>query len=305
MINFMKYRYLYFVFSLCFLLPGFISLALFGVRPSIDFTGGSLLEVSVVKNQKNVALNKDSLQKVLGDSYEIVSLQPTGTSQFILRGKPTTNDQKIVVLARLSDGIGQVKEQRFETVGPVLGKELLTKTLVAGALVAAIIIIYIWSQFHSLKYGVAAVLAMCHDAFIVIGAFSVLGKFFGIEVDVLFVTALLTILSFSVHDTIIVFDRIRETVKKHPSVPFVEVVNSAVLQTLGRSINNSMTIIIMLSTLVLLGGETIRWFASALLIGAITGTYSSTFTAAPLLVVWDEMAAKLKKMKAKKPPKKR
>ena len=135
---------------------------------------------------------------------------------------------------------------------------------------------------------------MVHDGLILISVFSVLGKLLNVQVDVLFVTALLTVLSFSVHDTIIVFDRIREMSRKHPRVPFKELVNGAILQTLGRSINNSMTVIIMLSALVLLGGETIRWFAVALLVGAITGTYSSTFTAAPILVVWDEVAAKLK-----------
>jgi preprotein translocase subunit SecF len=158
----------------------------------------------------------------------------------------------------------------------------------------------VWWQFNDLKYGVAAVLAMFHDALILLGAFSILGKLYNVEVDILFVTALLTILSFSIHDTIIVFDRVRETVRKHPGVSFVEIVNSAVLQTLGRSINNSLTVIIMLTALVLLGGETIHWFAVALLIGAITGTYSSTFTAAPILVIWDELKKNSKQQKIEK-----
>lgn len=127
---------------------------------------------------------------------------------------------------------------------------------------------------------------MFHDSIVLIGLFSLFGRFFGTEVDVLFVTALLTTLSFSVHDTIVVFDRIRENRKKHPTADFTTLVDASVLETLSRSINNSMTIIIMLLVLVLLGGETIRWFAVALLIGAVTGTYSSTFTAAPLVVEW-------------------
>ncbi len=297
--NFMRFRYLYFVFSLCFLLPGFMCLALFGLKPSIDFTGGSMLEIKIEKNTQQNSLSQSDLQKVVGPSYELVSVQHNASDQVTLRGKPITNEQKNTIMANLQKGIGQVKELQFQTVGPLLGRELLQKTLVAGAVVVMIIILYIWNQFHDLKYGVAAVLAMCHDAGIVISVFAVLGKIWNVEVDVLFVTALLTILSFSVHDTIIVFDRVRETVKKHSNVPFVDIVNSAVLQTLGRSINNSMTIIIMLSTLVLLGGETIRWFAVALLVGAITGTYSSTFTAAPLLLLWDDVRAWLKKRNRK------
>lgn len=295
--NFMKYRYFYFLFSLCFLLPGFISLAVFGLKPSIDFTGGSLLEFSVPQSKEEALVTQQSVKQILGKDYSVISVQQDAANQYILRSQPMSDVQKNQVVASLQKKLGDVKELRFETVGPTLGKELLQKTLVAGVIVILIIVTYVWSQFHSLKFGVAAVVAMMHDACIVIGAFSILGKLFNVEVDVLFVTALLTILSFSVHDTIIVFDRIRETSRKHPSVPFVDVVNSAVLQTLGRSINNSMTIIIMLSALVLLGGPTIRWFAVALLIGAITGTYSSTFTAAPILLVWDEMKVKVEQSK--------
>ncbi len=298
--NFMKWRYLYFVFSLCFLLPGIFSLLRFGLKPSIDFTGGSLLEIKVVQKNPSVELKQEKLQSIVGKDYEIATVQQSGSDQVILRGKPISNEQKNVVLVKLQPAFVKVTEQRFETVGPILGQELVQKTLTAGLIVIVIIIGYVWHQFHDLKYGVAAVVAMLHDAFILIGAFSILGKLYNVEVDVLFVTALLTILSFSVHDTIIVFDRIRETVKLHPRTPYIDVINAAVLQTLGRSINNSMTIIIMLLTLVLLGGQTVHWFAVALLIGAVTGTYSSTFTAAPMLLVWDEVAAKWRERKRQK-----
>jgi preprotein translocase subunit SecF len=297
MINFMKYRYLYFLFSLLFILPGLISLFLFGLKPSIDFTGGSLLEIQVVQNITHVEINQSTVQQMVGNEYELSAVQSAGTDHFILRGKPLANEQKIQVMASLEKGIGQIVEDRFETVGPTLGAELVAKTLAAGLLAAVIIILYIWNQFRNLKFGVAAVLAMLHDGIILIGSFSILGRLFNVEVDVLFVTALLTVLSFSIHDTIVVFDRIREMSRKHPRIPLTEIVNGAILQTLGRSINNSMTVIIMLSALVLLGGQTIRWFAVALLIGAITGTYSSTFTAAPILVVWDEISTKLKQRK--------
>jgi preprotein translocase subunit SecF len=152
--------------------------------------------------------------------------------------------------------------------------------------------LYLTFQFKELRFGISAVLAMVHDSLILISAFSWLGFLMGVEVDVLFVTAVMTTLSFSVHDTIVVFDRIRELRRNNPRVEFETLVNTAVLQTLARSLNNSMTIIIMLLALVLLGGDTIRWFAVALLIGAITGTYSSTFTAVPLLLVWEEFKTK-------------
>lgn len=299
--NFMKYRYFYFILSLLFIIPGLISLAMYRVQLSIDFTGGSLLEVKE-GGPGAASFNQSDFQKAVGTTYKIDSLQHSSANQYILRGQPISNEQKDQLIKVLTSKLAPTTEVSFETVGPILGAELIQKTVIAGLLVTAIIILYIWRQFKSLKYGVTAVVAMLHDGLILLGAFSILGKVASVEVDVLFVTAFLTILSFSVHDTIIVFDRIRENVRKHPSANYQEVIDASILETLGRSINNSMTIIIMLLALVLLGGQTIHWFAVALLIGAVTGTYSSTFTAAPLLVVWDEVAAMFKK-RAKRGPK--
>ncbi|HEX7018262.1 MAG TPA: protein translocase subunit SecF, partial [Patescibacteria group bacterium] len=263
------------------------SLARFGLRPAIDFTGGSLLEIEIVAAE--TPLTTTDVEQVKPADVEVESIQNSGVNQFILRTKEIDNQTKDQVVADLSHELGRIEVLRFETVGPTLGRELLLKTLVAVAIVASIIAIYVWRQFSELKYGMAAILAMLHDSLILLGAFSILGVVYGIEVDVLFVTALLTTLSFSVHDTIVVFDRIRELTRTHRSLPFADLVNIAVLQTLSRSINNSMTIIIMLLSLFLLGGETIRWFALALLIGSVTGTYSSTFIAAPLLLLWDDL----------------
>ncbi len=296
--NFMKYRYLYFILSLCFIVPGLISLAVFKVKPAIDFTGGTLLEVKE-GGDKSTSFNQSDFQNALGNTYHLVSTQHSTPNQYIFRGEPISNEEKDKVIGVLNNKLAPTQEVRFETVGPVLGRELIQKTIIAGLLVSAVIILYIWRQFKSLKYGVAAVVAMLHDAIILIGAFSILGKVANVEVDVLFVTALLTILSFSVHDTIIVFDRIRENVRRHPRATYSQVIDASILETLGRSINNSMTIIIMLLALAFLGGQTIHWFSIALLIGAVTGTYSSTFTAAPLLVVWDEVAKKLRDRKRK------
>jgi preprotein translocase subunit SecF len=297
--NFMKYRYLYFGISLIVLIPGILSLLLFGLKPSIDFTGGSLLEFAVQQKEKTTEFSLDTVQKMVGSEYQINSVQRSGANQVIVRGKPITNAQKEAALQKLYL-VSPIQEVRFETVGPVLGKELLEKTFVAAGVVATFILLYVWKQFYSAKYGLAAILAMFHDSLILLGSFSLLGKFMNVEVDVLFVTALLTTLSFSVHDTIVVFDRIRELSKKHHNVPYIELLNAAVLETMSRSINNSMTIIMMLLALVLLGGATIHWFALALLIGAITGTYSSTFTAVPLLLVWDQGTKWWKSRKRKK-----
>ena len=291
--NVMKYKYLFFGISLFFLIPGLISLVLWGLRPSVDFTGGSLIEIQLQDPQTT-----DYTQETSGVDpalYQFESVQKSGDNQYIIRGTELGNDQKDLVLSSLDENWGKVTLLRFESVGPILGKELLMKTMVALAIVSAMITFYVWWKFDELKYGVSAVLAMFHDSLILLGSFSLLGHFFRVEVDVLFVTALLTTLSFSVHDTIVVYDRIREKLKKVHGVTFTDVVNAAVLETMGRSLNNSITIIVMLLALVLLGGSTIRWFATALLIGSITGTYSSTFTAAPLLLLWDEVASKRKR----------
>jgi len=282
--NLMKFKKIYFLISLTFLIPGLISLLLFGLKPAIDFTGGSLLELHFL-NSDNVNLKENNFEDILAQYYEASVVQKSGENKVLIKGKEINNQAKDELIANLSKDYGQLEVLRFETVGPILGAELLKKTLVAIFLVASIITFYVWKQFDELKYGVCAVLAMLHDSFILIGAFSLLGYFFNVEVDVLFVTALLTTLSFSIHDTIVVYDRIRELKRKHPRSNLEEIANVAVLETLSRSINNSMTIIIMLLSLAVLGGDTIRWFVIALLIGAITGTYSSTFTAVPLLLV--------------------
>ena len=328
--NIMKYRNIFFVISLLFLIPSSISLLVFGFKPSIDFVGGSLLEIQlsvVTENQAQEQIEvedttvvtleepelatptamtatkyptQDELQNLLSQVYEVSSVQEKEMGRYLIEGADIGNDTKVQALEQLSAQYSSVSELRFESVGPTLSKELLQKTITALFLVAGIITIYVWKQFDELKYGVCAILAMFHDSIILLGSFSLLGYFYGIQVDVLFVTALLTTLSFSIHDTIVVYDRIRELRKKNRRISYYQLVNMAVIETLSRSINNSVTIILMLAALALLGGDSIRWFAVALLIGAITGTYSSTFTAAPLLLLWDDIANKRTQKKSKK-----
>lgn len=293
--NLMRYKNFYFAISLVFLLPGLFSLMVFGLRPSIDFTGGTVLELEFTEAPENLVFaTNEGFQEFLTASYDYSVLQSAGDSGVVIKGKEIDNQKKDQLIEVLEQNYGQLELLRFETVGPALGSELLSKTFIALLIVAASITIYVWRQFDELKYGVCAILAMLHDSLILLGIFSLLGHFFELEVDLLFVTALLTTMSFSVHDTIVVYDRIRELKRKNPRASFSEIANAAVLETLSRSINNSMTIIIMLLSLVILGGESIRLFAAALLIGAITGTYSSTFTAVPLLLSWDRVFEKKK-----------
>lgn len=274
--NFMHYRKLFFAISLSVLLPGLLSLMLFGLKPAIDFTGGAVLELAVLESSEALAAD-------LAELHDFASVELSDDT-LLLTATQMDNQAKDALMMELAARGQLVEEVRFETVGPVLGRELIQKTILAVILVAGVITFYVWRQFSELKYGICAILAMLHDSLILLGIFSLLGYLWGIEVDLLFVTALLTTMSFSIHDTIVVYDRLRELKRKNTQVPFEQLANAAVVETLSRSLNNSITIIVMLLSLVVLGGDSIRYFALALLIGAVVGTYSSTFTAVPLLV---------------------
>ncbi len=289
----MKYKLLYFLLSLLFIIPSAYFLIRFGLKPSVDFTGGTLLELQL-QTQDNQPISLEQFRQTIGEIVSTDSIQQTETNTFLIKAQSLDQSTSIKVQNFLTDNLAPVTEKRFETIGPTLGKELIKKTLFGVLIAGSFILLYVASRFKDKKYGVCAILAMFHDTFIVIGVFSFLGAYYHIEVDALFVTAVLTILSFSVHDTIVVYDRIRESLKHHPKLGFTGVVNKAVTETLARSINNSLTIFFMLLALYLLGGQTIKWFVFALLIGTISGTYSSTFTAAPLLVLWEDLKKKRK-----------
>ena len=290
----MQYRGFYFGLSLLIIVPGIAAMGLWGFKPAIDFTGGSLVEVTITPlpdKTVNETTVREAVEKM---QVKLSSVQLLSEGAVLVKMEPIDQAKLERIKQTWRENLGEVEERRFETVGPTLGKELLMKTVTAIALAAGLILLYIAYRFRSMKFGICAVTAMLHDTLVLLGSFSLLGHFYSVEVDTLFVTALLTILSFSVHDTIVVYDRIRETKKLNPKLGFEDVVNQAVTTTLSRSINNSMTIIFMLLALFLLGGATIRWFVLALLIGTVSGTYSSTFTAAPLLVVWEKVAHKTK-----------
>lgn len=294
----MKHKWLYFLVSLLVIVPGLVSLVFFGLKPSIDFTGGTIWEIQVISD-KSEGISGE-IQKVFEEKGFSAEVQSSGERRFLIKTIPLDISQRQIFAASLGEKLGDFTEVRFETVGPRLGKELLLKALLAVALAIITLLFYIAYRFRNIKFGAAAILAVLHDSLVVFGVFSLLGYFFGVEVDTLFVTAVLTTLSFSVHDTIVVFDRIREIQRKTEAVELEPVINQAVAETLVRSLNNSLTIIFMLTALFILGGETLRWFVFALLVGTITGTYSSTFTAAPLLLLLPRVPAVLNLVRGKK-----
>ena len=296
MINFVKLKYLFILISLLYLVPGVVSLALFGLKPSIDFTGGTVWELKLKRN--NELLSRDAVVSFLGsEGIQFSSVQASSQDQFLLKMKPLEDNEKTELYAKLKKGFSTVEEIRFETLGPTIGREVLFKALVALVLGFIFIFVYITYQFKDLLFGTAAIIATLHDTLILLGSASLFGYFFGMEVDTLFVTAILTALSFSVHDTVVVYDRIRESIRHYPGADLSVLVNKASNETLVRSLNNSLTVLFMLGALVLLGGESLKWFSIMLFIGTVTGTYSSVCTAAPLLVVWQEILNKRGKWK--------
>ncbi len=293
----MRLKWLYFLLSALVIVPGVISLLLWGLKPSIDFTGGTLLELQFNKTiqSQQLAVIGEAIKE---NNLEVASIQLSGENRVLLKSKPIDRGAVSSIIGAIAVKMEEKPvELRFDTIGPILGKELIKKTIAGVLLASGFILLYVWRQFKDPMFGVSAILAMFHDSLVLLGIFSLLGHFAGVEIDTLYVTAVLTILSFSVHDTVVVYDRIRESQKRYPQIPFADLVNKAVTETLSRSINNSMTIIFMLVALYLLGGSTTKWFVFALLIGTISGTYSSTFTAAPLLVVWQELRGARKKGK--------
>jgi preprotein translocase subunit SecF len=289
--NFLKHKWLFFAISAAILVPGIFSLFRWGLQPSIDFAGGSLLEY-----EAEAEIKIEKVKNILKENeYPFKSLERSSEKSFLIRGEVVDREKVGVVKKSLEESLETaLSEVRFETVGPILGKELLVKTSVAIVLASVAILAYVGWRFKDKKFGVFAILAMFHDSLVLLGSFSLLGHFAGVEVGVLFVTAVLTVLSLSVHDTVVVFDRIREGQKLFPRASLEELANKAITETLVRSLNNSFTIIFMLLALLLMGGTTIRWFIAALLIGTISGTYSSTFLTGPLLVVWENLRLKKK-----------
>ncbi len=298
----MKYKHYFFI------LPGLLSvlalaaLLLWGLKPGIDLVGGSFMEVTYT-NERPAADRVHDAAAAAG--IPDARVQPTGNNGFILRQKDLSNDDHQKLLQSLGT-LGTVTETQFNSVGPTIGTELLQKAWIAIALVVVSIIIFIAFAFRgvskpvaSWKYGVVAIITLLHDILIPTGLFALLGFTHGAEVDSLFIVALLTILGISINDTIVVFDRIRENLRKnedkHKHEEFGMVVSKSIKQTLTRSLNTSLTVLIVLAALWFMGPASTRDFALTLIIGMIAGTYSSIFLASPLLVVWNDFSGRGKK----------
>lgn len=291
-----NYRKVFYTISSILVIASFVSLAVWGVKPGIDFTGGTLIEVAYPDGRPDQA----TIAKELAAIDSSASIRQTGTDGYLVRMKPISQEEKAQVFAALSDTTSTAVEKNFSSIGPVLGTEALRKSLVSIVLVILAIVLFITFAFRkvsepvsSWKYGLTAIIALVHDVIIPTGVFSVLGHFAGYEVDTLFVTALLVVLGFSVHDTIVVFDRVRENLRHASSnKSFKDVVGESISQTFTRSINTSMTTLIALVVLYIFGGSTTEHFSLALIIGIAAGTYSSVFIGSPLLVTLANLGKK-------------
>lgn len=295
--NIIGKKYWYFLISLIIIIPGIVSLMLYGLNLSIEFTGGSRLTLSFPKevSQKEVSKVRNVFSE---NKIKIQSVEKSGKLIYV-RSQSLSEKQDLLIVNEIKTKLGDFKQEQYETVGPTIGSEIALNAVKALAIASLLIVLYITWSFRkvpkptsSLRFGISAIIALIHDVLVLLGVFSILGHFYSVEIDSLFVTAILTVIGFSVHDTIVVFDRIRENLKRFGGDNFPKVVNDSILQTLDRSLNTSITVVLVLLALLLFGGESIRWFVIALLIGVVSGTYSSIFNAAPLLVLWQEIIEK-------------
>lgn len=294
--DFIALRKIWYTASGALVLMSGIALVVWGLPLGIDFTGGSLMELEfsgTVPSQEVVRGHLVTFE--LGE----VQIQQTGERGMLLRMRDVDEETHQQVLGAIRDGDSNLVEKRFVSVGPIIGSELKRKAVWALVLVLGMIIAYIAAAFRhvshpisSWKYGVVAIIALIHDVAIPTGLFVYLGQFYGVEINALFISALLTILGFSVHDTIVVFDRVRENLRKRVGTDFEQIVNISIHETITRSINTSLTLLFVLLTLFFLGGESTKYFSLALIVGTIVGVYSSIFIASPLLVTWQKWSSK-------------
>ena len=304
MIDFVGKRYLYFLISALIILPGVVSLLLpGGLKPGIDFSSGSIMTIRFEQPVDQSTLREEFA--ALGHPEAIV--QRTGgehSPTFLVRTLPLKGEQKdasgqvVEVSERqkvadvLKEKLGNLEVLSFDSVSPIIAAEIVRNAAIAVAAASVGILLYIAYAFrrvrNSFRWGTCAVIALVHDSLVVLGAFSILGRIFHIELDSMFITAVLTVIGFSVHDTIVVFDRIRENIPKRRGEPFEVVVNRSLLETLHRSLATQLNAIFVLIAVLLFGGATMKQFVTVLLIGLLSGTYSSIFNAVPLLVVWEK-----------------
>jgi preprotein translocase subunit SecF len=306
--NIIKKRSLWLGISFAIFAAAVAAMFMWNFKLGIDFTGGTLLEANFKNERPSVTEVQDKfVANKVGDLGSLV-IQPIGEKGIALRFQDSSEVKHRAVLKALNElalskskdkkATDLVEEVRFDAVGPSIGQELKSKAVSATFWVFLVIVLYISYSFRrvskpvaSWKYGLAAIISLSHDAIITLGVFAYLGHYYNIEINTAFVAAILTVIGYSVHDTIVVFDRIRENLPKSHS-DFEGTVNMSLNQTLGRSISTSFTVILTLLSIIFFGGESIRTFALALTIGIGVGTYSSIFVASPLLVVWERWGKK-------------
>lgn len=296
MIRIIKKSKIWFIFSGILVVSSVVLLIIFGLNLGIDFKGGSLMEIKF--NQQSP--NKPEIDNLIGKTgISDYKVQPAQDGSFIIRMETLDEEkhQKLIdeFEKKYSNIAGNFEELRFESIGPTIGQELKSKALYAIALVLICIVLYIAYTFRkvstkipSWKFGICAIIALIHDIVILVGVFVILGKFFNVQLDSLFVIALLTVLGYSINDTIVVFDRIRFNLLRLENKRLDQVIDLSINQTLTRSLNTSITTLLVLVALYLFGGATIQWFVLALIVGIIAGTYSSIFIASTILAAWEK-----------------
>jgi preprotein translocase subunit SecF len=288
-------RYWYFLVSLLIILPGTFYLAVFRLHPGIEFDSGTSMTLTFERPPEQAALRSAMGDIGYGDSI----IQHSGDNAYLIRTRALTEAQpgadqsgeRDKILNALRERFGAVTLSDYYTVSPIIANEIVQKSALAVVVASVFILVYITWAFRRVpkpfRYGTCAIIALLHDVLVVLGIFAILGHHFNVEIDSLFITAVLTVIGFSVHDTIVVFDRIRENLRRGSFERFEDVVNHSLNQTLARSLNTSLTVVFTLTALLLFGGGTIHNFVLTLLIGIISGTFSSIFNASMLLVVWE------------------
>ncbi len=302
--NIVGRRKLWFTISILLIVPGTIALFVWGLKPGIDFTGGQEIEVAGQITQSGL---HDIVAQI---GVKEITVTTSGSDRLLVRYSDKDLAPELGDAQQIRQNINVLLKQKgltetsFSSVGPSVSEDITRRALFGVALASIAILLYVAFAFRNTpppvspwSFGATAIIALLHDALFVLGIFAILGHFFGVQIDSLFVTAILTVIGFSVHDTIVVYDRIRENLRRL-NRPFEEIVNISINETLARSLNTSITVVIVLLAFYLFGGESIKYFILALLIGIISGTYSSIFNASPLLVVYNNW--KIKKAKAKR-----
>ena len=305
-VRFTKYSTIYYIVSGILVLATIVCMAVFGLKFGIEFAGGSSMQVEFSLADGGQRPPNDAIQNALAQfNLGQITIQPTGADGAILQfiGVDEATHQQI--LAKLNE-LTTTSEKSFQYVGPSVGQELRNKTELAIFLALLAITLYIAFAFrkvsrpvNSWKYGIASLIALFHDILIPLGMFSVLGKMYNVEITIPIIAALLTVLGFSVHDTIVIFDRIRENILTKGTGSFSDTVDNSLNQTIGRSISTVITVLLVMVSLFFFGGQTLKYFSLAIIIGIFSGAYSSIFIAGPLLVTWkkwdDKRATKRKK----------